>query len=304
LEGVPEHDKQAAELADRVAEISYLVTDLAGDVASYAHGIEVDPLRLAAVAQRRADLAGLTRAYGETLDEVLAWAEESSRRLLDLDQSETRIAELEVEAAQLGDEVTKLAAELSGLRGAAAGKLGKAVTTEIRALSMQHAELVVEVRQASLHESGADEVEFLLTANAGLEPRPLNRGASGGELSRVMLGLEVVLASTRTVPTFVFDEVDAGVGGRAAVEIGRRLAMLSRSAQVLVVTHLPQVAAFADQHVVVRKSAAGAVTTSDVTTLDESERVVELSRMLAGQDDSDSAQAHARELLEMARGSR
>lgn len=303
LEGVREHDAAAAALADRVAEVSYLVTDLAGDVASYAHGVEVDPLRLAAVAQRRADLSALTRAYGETLAEVLAWAEESSRRLLDLDQSETHIAELVSEAEQLGAEVAKLAEELSGLRRTAAGTLGGAVTAEIRALSMPHAELVVEVRGTSLHDTGADEVEFLLTANAGLEPRPLNRGASGGELSRVMLGLEVVLANTRTVPTFVFDEVDAGVGGRAAVEIGRRLAMLSRSAQVLVVTHLPQVAAFADQHVVVRKSASGSVTTSDVTTLDDDERVVELSRMLAGQDDSDSAQAHARELLEMARGS-
>ncbi|MGN6162037.1 MAG: DNA repair protein RecN [Marmoricola sp.] len=304
LEAVREHDARAAELADRVTEVGYLVTDLAGDVASYAHGIEVDPLRLAAVAQRRADLATLTRAYGGSLAEVLAWAEESSRRLLDLDRSETRIAELEAEVERLGAEVADHAAALTKLRRAAAGALGSAVTAEIRALSMPHAELVVEVRPASLHDKGADDVEFLLTANAGLEPRPLNRGASGGELSRVMLGLEVVLANTRTVPTFVFDEVDAGVGGRAAVEIGRRLAMLSRSAQVLVVTHLPQVAAFADQHVVVRKSAAGAVTTSDVTTLSDEERVVELSRMLAGQDDSDGAQAHARELLEMARDSR
>lgn len=304
LEGVKDHDPEAAALAARIAEVSYLVTDLAGDVASYAHGIDVDPLRLAAVAQRRADLAGLTRAYGETLDEVLAWVDDSSRRLLELDNSESRIAQLEGEASQLDREVRELAEELSGLRRSAAAALGKAVTQEIQALSMPHACLEVDLRSTeALHETGADEVEFLLAANAGLEPRPLSRGASGGELSRVMLGLEVVLANTRTVPTFVFDEVDAGVGGRAAVEIGRRLATLSQSAQVLVVTHLPQVAAFADHHVVVRKSAAGSVTTSDVSTLDEADRVVELSRMLAGQDDSDSAQAHARELLEMARGS-
>ena len=303
LEGVKDHDPEAESLAKRIAEVSYVLTDLAGDVASYAHGIEVDPLRLAAVAQRRADLSALTRAYGETLADVLTWAEESSRRMLELDQSESRIAELEAEEASLAREVADQAEQLSGLRRKAAQALGKAVTSEIQALSMPHAHLEVEVHEAaSLHESGADEVEFLLAANAGLEPRPLNKGASGGELSRVMLGLEVVLASTRTVPTFVFDEVDAGVGGRAAVEIGRRLAMLAKSAQVLVVTHLPQVAAFADQHVVVRKSAEGSVTTSDVATLDESERVVELSRMLAGQDESDSAQAHARELLEMARG--
>jgi DNA repair protein RecN (Recombination protein N) len=152
--------------------------------------------------------------------------------------------------------------------------------------------------------SGVDEVELLLAANTGAEPRTLSKGASGGELSRVMLAIEVALADTRPVPTFVFDEVDAGVGGRAAVEIGRRLAALARSAQVLVVTHLPQVAAFADCHVVVRKSSDGSVTTSGLDTLDDAGRVQELSRMLAGMEESDTAMAHAEELLEAAQKSR
>jgi DNA repair protein RecN (Recombination protein N) len=148
--------------------------------------------------------------------------------------------------------------------------------------------------------SGVDDVEFLLAANTGTDPRPLHKGASGGELSRVMLALEVSLAATSPVPTFVFDEVDAGVGGKAAVEVGRRLARLARSAQVLVVTHLPQVAAFADRHVVVEKSSDGSVTTSGLTVLDPEERERELSRMFAGLEESDTALAHARELLEVA----
>ncbi len=147
-------------------------------------------------------------------------------------------------------------------------------------------------------------MEILLAANKGAEARPLGKGASGGELSRVMLAIEVALAATNPVPTFVFDEVDAGVGGKAAVEVGRRLAMLARHAQVLVVTHLPQVAAFADQHHVVRKSSDGVVTTSGLVTLSEAERVRELSRMLAGLEDSDTALAHAEELLQTAQESR
>ena len=152
--------------------------------------------------------------------------------------------------------------------------------------------------------TGIDEVEFLLAANSGVEERPLHKGASGGELSRVMLALEVVLAAGRPVPTFVFDEVDAGVGGKAAVEIGRRLAVLAESAQVLVVTHLPQVAAFADQHIVVHKQSDGSVTTSGLTVLDADAQVQELSRMLAGLESSDTALAHAAELLDVARASR
>jgi DNA repair protein RecN (Recombination protein N) len=167
---------------------------------------------------------------------------------------------------------------------------------------MPHARLSVDVTsRAGLGPHGADDVAVLLAPHPGAEARPLGRGASGGELSRVMLALEVVLAGSDPVPTFVFDEVDAGVGGRAAVEIGRRLARLARGSQVLVVTHLPQVAAFADRHLVVTKSVDGQVTASDVSLLDDSGRVRELARMLAGQESSDAARAHAEELLVAAR---
>ena len=324
LDGVREHDPEAGELADRLAEISYLLSDVAADVASYASRVETDPSRLAVVSERRAALTALTRKYGDTIDEVLAWSEASARRLLDLDHTDERIEELRSAQQALREELGAAAAALSQARSESATRLGEEVTEELTLLAMPHARLTIEVRQSVQPEpgdgdlgpllvgdrwlrfgaSGVDEVEFLLAANTGSEPRPLNKGASGGELSRVMLALEVALAGTSPVPTFVFDEVDAGVGGTAAVEVGRRLARLARDAQVLVVTHLPQVAAYADRHVVVAKSHDGSVTSSGLTVLGAAERERELSRMLAGLADSDTALAHARELLEVAQPAR
>ena len=326
LDGVRDHDAAAAELADRIAEVTYLLSDLAADVASYASGIDTDPQRLAAVSERRAALTALTRKYGDSVDEVLAWAEQSSARLLDLDSTDEQIAVLDARRTELRAELDEVATGLSAARAEAAGRLGEAVTAELALLAMPHAKVTVDVRQHEAEapedgahpptdrllvggrwlrasRSGVDEVEILLAANTGSEPRPLHKGASGGELSRVMLAVEVSLAGTSPVPTFVFDEVDSGVGGAAAVEIGRRLAALARSAQVLVVTHLPQVAAYADRHVVVEKSSDGSVTSSGLTTLDDEGRERELSRMLAGLAGSDTAMAHARELLDVARES-
>lgn len=305
LDGVREHDPEAGQLADRLAEITYLLSDAAADVASYAARIDTDPARLAAVSERRAALTALTRKYGESIDEVLAWAERSATRLLDLDHTDERIEELRAEQEVLRGQRDAAAAELSAARTEAAGRLGEQVTAELALLAMPHARLTVDVRPSERYTaSGADEVELMLAANTGSEPRPLSKGASGGELSRVMLALEVALAGTSPVPTFVFDEVDAGVGGAAAVEVGRRLAELARSAQVLVVTHLPQVAAYADRHVVVEKSSDGSVTSSGLTVLDDAARERELSRMMAGLSDSDTALAHARELLEVAQDAR
>ncbi|MFT4010167.1 MAG: DNA repair protein RecN [Nocardioidaceae bacterium] len=307
LEGVRDHDPAAAGLADRLAELSYLLSDLAADVASYSEGLEADPLRLAAVSERRAALAGLTRKYGETIDEVLAWSEVSGRRLLELDGTDERIATLARRDDELTEHLTGLAGRLSAARAHAAEGLSDVVTGELTQLAMPHARFVVSVTQDDppvLGPVGADDVELLLAANAGADPRPLSRGASGGELSRVMLAIEVALAADNPVPTFVFDEVDAGVGGKAAVEVGRRLAMLARHAQVVVVTHLPQVAAFADQHVRVAKSDDGSVTSSGLEMLDDHGRLRELSRMLAGLEDSATALAHAEELLEQARTAR
>jgi DNA repair protein RecN (Recombination protein N) len=317
LESVREHDPEVAGLADRVAEVSYLLADVAADVASYATAVDTDPARLAAVSERRAALTALTRKYGETLSEVLDWSRDSAERLLSLDGSEDRIAELRAERVRLRALLARDGAELTRLRAEAGARLSSIVTAELHSLSMPHARFSVHLDRVEdphgleldagrwrFTSSGMDEVELLLSANTGSEQRSLSKGASGGELSRVMLAIEVALAETRPVPTFVFDEVDAGVGGKAAVEIGRRLAALARSAQVLVVTHLPQVAAFADHHVVVRKSSDGTVTTSGLDALDDTGRVQELSRMLAGMEESDTAIAHAQELLGMAQESR
>ena len=310
LDGVRDHDPAAGELADRVAEVTYLLSDVAADVASYAGAVETDPARLAAVSERRAALTALTRKYGETAADVLAWAESSAARLAELDDTDDRIERLRERRDDLRARLGPAAGSLSHARLEAAGRLSTQLTGELASLAMPHAVLDVQVRQSPTDDgleiagrrlrfgpSGVDEVEMLLAANTGSEPRPLNKGASGGELSRVMLALEVALAGTSPVPTFVFDEVDAGVGGKAAVEVGRRLAALAARAQVLVVTHLPQVAAFADRHVVVEKSGDGSVTTSGLTLLDATGRERELSRMFAGMEESETALAHARELL-------
>jgi DNA repair protein RecN (Recombination protein N) len=317
LEGVREHDPEAAGLADRLAEVSYLLSDVAADVSSYASSLDTDPARLAAVSERRAALTRLTRKYGDDIAEVLAWAGEASRQLLDLDGTDDAISSLREERERLRGRLARAGAELSAVRGEAAARLAEVVTAELGALAMPHARLTVSVAQREddspdglavgdrtlrIGAHGLDQVEITLAANPGAPPRPLEKSASGGELSRVMLAVEVALAATTPVPTLVFDEVDAGVGGKAAVEVGRRLGLLARHAQVVVVTHLPQVAAFADRHYVVVKSSDGTVTTSGLSRLDDEGRVRELSRMLAGLEDSNTAMAHAQELLDTARG--
>ena len=314
LDHVSEHDPELAAAAERLAEAGYLLADVASSLASYASALDADPARLSEVEERRAALTGLLRKYAPTLDEVLAWAEAGQKRLFELQDDDGRIETLTEQLVRDEAELRELAAEMTALRQAAAEELAERVSAELTALAMPDATLHVTVEPTGeLGPEGADTVAIQLQPHAGAPARPLGKGASGGELSRVMLAIEVVLAAVDPVPTFVFDEVDSGVGGRAAVEIGRRLAMLARHVQVLVVTHLPQVAAFADRHITVIKnsvassrSAAGVegVTSSDIRVLDDQERVVELARMLAGQEDSSSAQAHALELLEDAASSR
>ncbi|WP_432123467.1 DNA repair protein RecN [Streptomyces sp. S1] len=317
LEAVRSHDPALAALADRMGEISILLADVATELAGYADDLDADPLRLAAVEERRAALTQLIRKYGDGdgVGAVLAWAEESAGRLGELDNDDDRVEELTAERDRLRDELSALAQRLTDARTEAADRFAAAVTAELASLAMPHARVSfsltqtedpegVEVggRRVAYGPSGADEVELLLAPHPGAPPRPIAKGASGGELSRVMLAVEVVFAGVDPVPTYLFDEVDAGVGGKAAVEIGRRLAKLARTAQVVVVTHLPQVAAFADRQLLVEKTNDGSVTRSGVTVLEGEERVRELSRMLAGQEDSETARAHAEELLATARG--
>jgi DNA repair protein RecN (Recombination protein N) len=315
LEAASGHDPALAGLATRLSEAAYLVSDVAAELASYAQAVDSDPARLAAVQERRAELTRLIRAYGPLaagpgdaapdLSAVLAWAKQASSRLAELEGDDGRLAGLADEEERLAGSVRELAGRLTGLRREAADSFAAGVTAELTALAMPQAQLNVAVTPAGdFGPHGADEVEIRLAAHQGAPMLPLGKGASGGELSRVMLAIEVVFAGADPVPTFVFDEVDAGVGGKAAVEVGRRLARLARLAQVIVVTHLPQVAAFADAHLVVERADDGSVTRSGITRLDDAGRLTELSRMLAGLEDSEFGRAHAGELLAAAAAER
>ncbi|MGH3291652.1 MAG: hypothetical protein ACRDP7_07595, partial [Trebonia sp.] len=367
LDAVRRHDAEIDGVATRLSDAAYLVSEVAGELASYIQGIDADPARLAAVQDRRAALARVIRLYGpggvnaqingapvrlepagppsgaqddpaadgtgpggdasagadagaaaeggsaagpdgllpaqepDDIAYVLEWARLAADRVNDLDNDDDTIAALTAGEAELAAQVADLAGRLTRLRAEAGERFAADVTAELTALAMPHARISVALTAlAEPGPHGADDVEIRLASNPGAPALPLHKGASGGELSRVMLAIEVVFAGADPVPTFVFDEVDAGVGGKAAVEIGRRLAKLARLAQVIVVTHLPQVAAFADNHLVVAKSSDGSITSTSVIRLDHEARVRELSRMLAGLEDSEFGQAHAAELLAMA----
>ena len=297
-------DPAATQLGDRLADASYQLTDLTADLARYLDGLDSQPGRLEQIAERRARLSTLTRKYGTTSDEVLQWAANSAVRLTQLGHSDERIDTLTERLEELRTELTALAAQISVARCEAAARFGELVRVELAALAMPHAQLSFEVTSADPGPWGADRVDLVFAANPGGELRSLGRVASGGELSRVRLALEVVLAADRDAVTLVFDEIDAGVGGKVAVEVGRRLARLSLHTQVVVVTHLAQVAAFADRHYVVVKADDGQVTTSGVVLVADQDRAVELARMMAGLETTESAVAHASELVELAASTR
>ncbi|MER5392035.1 DNA repair protein RecN, partial [Saccharopolyspora sp. NPDC002686] len=311
-------DPALRELESRVGEAVAVLADVGGELGSYLDRLDADPARLEQVLARQSELKQLTKKYAADVDGVLEWAEDARARLSGMDTSEEALAALAARRDELAAELAELAVELTEARQEAAVGLSAAVSEELDGLAMAQARLEVvvqpksaeagdpnalQVRGKSVHAGpeGVDEVELQLIAHSGAPALPIHKGASGGELSRVMLALEVVLADADTVPTLVFDEVDAGVGGRAAVEIGRRLARLARTHQVVVVTHLPQVAAYADRHLVVDKgSADGGLTKSDVRVVADERRVVELARMLAGMDSTETGRAHAEELLNTA----
>jgi DNA repair protein RecN (Recombination protein N) len=309
LDAAAGNDPELEALARRVHEVSVLAGEVAADLASYAAGVDDDPQRLAAAQERRAELSRLCRPHATGVDGVLLWAAEAVSRLAALDPGGERCAQLEVQESQAAEQMLTLAKQLSAARTLAAKSLQRRISAELTALSMSSARLEValspfEPGQGTASESaarlgvdGGDEVELLFAAGDGMALRPLARAASGGELSRVVLALEVVLAAGLGPTSMVFDEVDAGIGGEAALEVGRRLAVLGQTRQVICVTHLPQVAAFADRHLLVAKSGRGATVHSGVIALDQPQRIRELSRMLAGVADSELARGHAAELL-------
>jgi DNA repair protein RecN (Recombination protein N) len=334
-------DPDLDELTARLTTLAAGAADLATDLSRYEANLEADPAELARLEDRRAVLAELIRRYGRPgadgfmaaagsgegteagesgVGAVLAWAKRAAARHAEIDVSDAAMARLDAERKAARAEATRAALEVSRARTSAAERLGAAVTAELDGLAMAGARIVVTVTpravtagQPSLDApqgpvgasaDGIDDVAFLLRADPTLPAAPVHRGASGGELSRVMLAIEVVLADREPVPTMVFDEVDAGVGGRAAVEVGRTLARLARTRQVIVVTHLAQVAAFADTHLVVAKTEGqpgDTITGSSVRTVRAAEREAELARMLGGSD-TRTARRHAAELVAQAAG--
>ncbi|MGI8880654.1 MAG: DNA repair protein RecN [Jatrophihabitans sp.] len=327
-------DPELDGLSARFADVAATAADLGVELAAYESGLEADPELLAATETRRAELSALVRRYGRPADSdgtggvsaVLAWAKQAAARHAEIDVSDEALDALAASRDVARDAAAEQARAISARRREVAAALSDAVSAELSGLAMAGArlEVVVDARPAvagqpalrlpkgppeghSAGMDGVDEVNFLLQADPSAPGVPLHRGASGGELSRVMLALEVVLADTDPVPTMIFDEVDAGVGGRAAVEVGRRLARLARSRQVIVVTHLAQVAAYAGQHLVVDKATgadgADGITSSSVRAVSAADREAELARMLAGQD-TRTARRHAAELLAQAHSDR
>ncbi|MDC7802301.1 DNA repair protein RecN [Microbacterium laevaniformans] len=299
LERVVRADTVLAAHAATLDDISYRVADLATELSAYLADLDdAGPHELAAVEERRAAVTSIVRAHG-SLEAALELARSGAFRLAELDDDGERIARLQGDERDAAAALDAAAARLTAARRAAAERLAAAVTEELHALALPDARVVVAVEEAVASASGRDEVTILLAPHPGAEPRPVAKSASGGELSRVMLAIEVVIAGTGGVPTFVFDEVDAGIGGAAAIEVGRRLARLAETSQVIVVTHLAQVAAFASNHLSVVKAGDGSVTASSVRALTGADREAEMARLLSGLADSTTALEHARELLSL-----
>lgn len=306
-------DSELEALAARLDDLNYLASDLASDLRNYLDGLEADPTALEEALGRRAALIAFAKRFGKSADrnEALQQAIESALgakdQLADLSGGTERIAQLESELNGVFTTVRKCSEKLSTARAKSAKSLSDRVTSELADLAMKDGQFFCNVTALAIDEGvesdfGYDQIEMVFTAHAGGELLPIAKSASGGELSRLMLALELSLASGAGISTYLFDEVDAGIGGKAALEVGRRLKRLAKNSQVIVVTHLPQVAVWADHHLRVLKDSAGAITQSSITTIAGQEREIEIARMLSGLSDSEHAQEHARELLEMGRG--
>jgi DNA repair protein RecN (Recombination protein N) len=305
VENAAVHDSALEAKAAVLRQLGEDLNDVAAELSGYLSSLENDsPMTLDQIQERRSALNQALRRWGPTIEDLHAFQESAQAQLAELDFSSERIATLETEVNNLHNEVQARAEQISSNRSNAAKDLGQRVSQELVALAMGGSKLHILVEKTDqLGPTGLDSVSFLLESYSGAEPRPLGKGASGGELSRIMLALEVILAETDSTPTFIFDEVDAGVGGAAAIEVGRRLAKLAKNAQVIVVTHLAQVAAFADRHLTVVKTSDAGFTSSDVRVLDDNARAEELARMLSGLSDSETARTHASELRDLAKNS-
>ena len=315
LDQVAGKDSELDQITERFTETLLNLSDVGSDLTSYLSNLEADPNRFASLQERKASLNSLLKRYGKgserdaAFEQLIIDGQNAKAKMADLSGGDERVRELEKEAEKLFDQLKTGALAISKDRKASGEKLAKLVTDEIKNLAMPNAKFVIEQKVAdsgnpkNYTATGLDEIAILFAAHVGASPLSLSKVASGGELSRVMLALEVVIAEAEPIGTYIFDEVDAGVGGKAAVEVGRRLAKLAKSAQVIVITHLPQVAVWADNHLVVKKNESGLVTQSDVIEMSGDARKVEIARMLSGQEDSKTAQEHATELLAIVRNS-
>ena len=299
LEQESDLDEQLAEFAKRVRELEILVNDVSSDLAHYSESVDASPARLNYIEQRRADLKQLAREFGD-VNALITWANLNRPRMELLQGGDEQVAELKAELAACTAQMLVVAGDLSTQRHQAATAFENAVRVELEGLAMSGASVSFRIRPVELGPFGADDIEMGLISRPNAPWVPISKGASGGELSRIMLAVQVVLAHADPIDTFIFDEVDAGVGGAAAVEVGRRLARLARTSQVIVVTHLPQVAAFADKHYVVRVDQGQSVSASQIVAVSGDERVTEISRMLAGLSDSQAGADLANQLLELA----
>lgn len=314
LENGKGRDSRLDAITEQISESFYILDEAARDLSSYLSSLEADPDRLNFLQERKAALTAFVKKWGsgsdpdEEMIELAARAKSGRESIADLKGGDDRISELEAKLATIKKELISRAMKLSSARQSAAQELSKAVSDELTHLSMPHTELVIDIetpdfagalKESDFTNNGCDEVSISIKAHPTAAKVPIGKGASGGEMSRIMLALEVVIAKTHPVGTYIFDEVDAGVGGKAAIEVGRRLHLLAQTSQVIVVTHLPQVAAWADTHFRVEKRSDGLIVESGVEKLGDEQRVEEIARMLAGLEESASALEHAAELLSM-----
>ena len=315
LDRLKDKDESLDVILDRYLELLLGFQDISSDLASYLSNLEADPKRFEFLQTRKSEINSLLKKFGKGSDRALAYdqliedGKSASLRIEDLSGGEERIKEIKEQLEKVFLQLQNEGKKLSQQRSDASARMSDAVTKEIKALSMPNGEIKIVCaandpeKSSSYTAFGFNDLEILFCSHQGGKELPLNRVASGGELSRVMLAMEVVIAQTQNIGTYIFDEVDAGVGGKAAIEIGRRLSKLSQNAQVIVITHLAQVAVWADHHLVVKKNESGSVTQSDVITIDEDARKIEIARMLSGQEESQTAQQHAAELLHIVRES-
>ena len=292
-------DAELARIAAKIAELSSELGVLESDLQGQLANLDSEDENLDSLMMKQRQIKSLLLRHGPDESDLLEWSQTARRQLALIDPDGVELKALQEQVKKNETLARKSAEELSDSRKKIAKAFEEAVTTEIRELAMPNANFAVEISNLEINETGQDKIEFVFSANPGLKMQSVASAASGGELSRVMLALEVVLMSSSSPSVLIFDEVDAGVAGAAAITVGQKLQKLSQHSQVLVVTHLPQIAAFADQHIHVSKSTDGFVTQTSISTLQQEERISELSRMLAGLEGSQSATEHAKELLAM-----